>query len=79
MFKPDITDIRTQFESFQTRAKAEWKATEARAKAELDTLPTRLQQTLGQAWTRFRDGLDLPTRKELSSLASRLEELAKAL
>jgi hypothetical protein len=75
----DAHDRKGRFEAFQARAKAEWNVAETKARAELLALPTKLKTGATQAWSRLRDGLDLPRRGELAALAGRIDELAQKL
>ena len=72
-------DLKSRFEGFQTRAKAEWATAEAKARAELHAFPSKIKVGASQAFERLRSGLDLPSRGEVAALAARIDELAGKL
>ena len=77
---PALTSrIRTSLALAQTRITA----VPARARAQWDELPAQLRDTLDKVLTgardRLREALDLPSRDELATLLSRVEELDRRL
>jgi hypothetical protein len=67
---------------FRTRmagVKAQLDAAEARARQRWQEVPVKVRGAFQQAFGKVRDGLDLPSRREVSSLAARIEELDRKL
>jgi polyhydroxyalkanoate synthesis regulator phasin len=60
--------VRAQIEAAPTKAKERW-----------GTVQVAVKEAVQQAFEKVRDGLDLPTRKELSVLTARIEELDRKL
>jgi polyhydroxyalkanoate synthesis regulator phasin len=66
--KEQVKVVRAQIEAAPDKAKQRWNTVQGAVKA-----------TVQQAFVKVRDGLDLPSRKELTSLATRIEELDRKL
>lgn len=76
------TDGKSEAEAAAQRAKklgALLKTRFAGVKAQLDASQARVKGALQTAVDRVKNGLDLPSRSEVSSLAQRIEELDKKL
>jgi hypothetical protein len=59
--------------------KAQLDAAEARARERWQEVPGKVRGAFQQVFGRVRDGLDLPSRRDVSSLAARIEELDRKL
>ena len=59
--------------------KAQLDASQARAKERLGHVQGAVREAVQQAFERVRGGLDLPSRREVSTLAQRLEELDRKI
>jgi polyhydroxyalkanoate synthesis regulator phasin len=69
-------------ERIRERAKlvrAQIDAAEARAKQRWQEMPAKVKGALQQAVVKVRDGLDLPSRTEINSLAQRIDELDRKI
>jgi hypothetical protein len=59
--------------------RAQFDATQARARKTWQEVPVKLKAAAQQAFGKVRDGLDLPSRKEVIELSQRIEELDRKL
>ena len=59
--------------------KAQLDAAEARARRTWQEVPGKVKGAVQQAFGKVRDGLDLPSRREVTDLAQRIEDLDRKL
>ncbi|HLU68545.1 MAG TPA: hypothetical protein VKZ63_19825 [Kofleriaceae bacterium] len=59
--------------------RAQLDAAEARARKTWQEAPVRLRDAAKQAFGKVRDGLDLPSRREVNELVRRIDELDRKL
>jgi hypothetical protein len=68
IFKTRMAGVKAQLDAAETRARQRWQE-----------VPGKLRLAFQQAFGRVRDGLDLPSRRDVTSLAARIEELDRKL
>jgi hypothetical protein len=78
--------VKHQIDAAEARARQRWADSKVRqrlvasaAAKSVQEVPVKLRIALHQAVGKVRDGLDLPSRRELSELAQRIDELDKKL
>jgi len=78
--------VKTQIDAAEAKARQRWADSKVRqrlagsaAAKSVQEVPVKLRTALQQAVGKVRNGLDLPSRRELSELALRIDELDKKL
>jgi hypothetical protein len=78
--------VKTQLDAAEAKARQRWTDSKARqrlagaqATQRLQEVPVKLRTALQQAVGKVRQGLDLPSRRELTDLALRIDELDRKL
>jgi hypothetical protein len=78
--------VKTQLDAAEGRARQRWADSRARqvlassrAGQRVQEVPVKLRTALHQAVGKVRDGLDLPSRRDLSELANRIDDLDRKL
>ena len=78
--------VKTQLDAAEAKARQRWADSRARqriagaqATQRLQEVPVKLRSALQQAVGKVRQGLDLPSRRELSDLSLRIDELDRKL
>ncbi|HWM84851.1 MAG TPA: hypothetical protein VNO33_03410 [Kofleriaceae bacterium] len=78
--------VKSQLDAAEAKARQRWSESKARqriagAKAaqRVQEVPVKLRSALQQAVGKVRDGLDLPSRRDLSELSQRIDDLDRKL
>jgi hypothetical protein len=78
--------VKSQLDAAEGRARQRWADSRARqrlassrAGQRVQEVPVKLRTALHQAVGKVRDGLDLPSRRELSELTQRMDDLDRKL
>ena len=71
--------VKSQLDAAENRARQRWAESKTKAGQRFQEVPVKLRSALHQAVGKVRDGLDLPSRRELNELAQRIDELDRKL
>ena len=78
--------VKSQLDAAEAKAKQRWADSKARQRLagsrpsqRLQEVPVKLRTALHQAVGKVRDGLDLPSRRDVTELAQRIDELDRKL
>jgi hypothetical protein len=76
--------VKTQLDAAEAKARQRWAESKerlagSRAGQRVQEVPVKLRTALHQAVGKVRDGLDLPSRRDISELAQRIDDLDRKL
>jgi hypothetical protein len=71
--------VKSQLDAAENRARQRWAESKTKAGQRFQEVPVKLRSALQQAVDKVRDGLDLPSRRDLNELAQRIDELDRKL